>query len=33
MSNKDIVLLSESEIDGEFLDVALKKSIQDIQGD
>ena len=31
MSNKDTILLSESEVDGEFLDVSLKKSIQDIQ--
>jgi len=30
-SNKDLVLLSESEVDGEFLDVAIKNSIRDIQ--
>ena len=31
MSKKDTVILSESEIDGEFLDVAIKQSIRDIQ--
>ena len=31
MSNKDTVLLSESEIDGELLETALKRSIRDVQ--